>query len=182
MADLRDRQRRLTGALVALRKPTLAALPGPAAGAGLSIALACDLRIAAQSAFVATGYLKVGLSGDYGITWLLTQLVGRGRASELMLLGDKVDAQRCLSLGLFNRVVPDDRLREEAFALARQLAQGPGLAQALVKDNLDDAATMPFDAALNHEAERLIRASMHGDHAEAVRAFVEKRARDFGRK
>ena len=182
VADLQDRQRRLTGALVALRKPSIAALPGPAAGAGLSIALACDLRIAAQSAFVATGYLKVGLSGDYGITWLLTQLVGRGRARELMLLGDKVDAQRCLSLGLFNRVVPDDQLRAEAFALARQLAQGPGLAQALVKDNLDDAATLRFDAALDHEAARLIRASTHGDHAEAVRAFVEKRAPNFGNK
>jgi len=181
VADLQDRQRRLTGALVALRKPTLAALPGPAAGAGLSIALACDLRIAAQSAFVATGYLKVGLSGDYGITWLLTQLVGRGRASELMLLGEKVDAQRCLSLGLFNHVVPDDQLREEAFALARQLAQGPGLAQALIKDNLDDAARLPFDAALDHEAERLIRASLHRDHTEAVRAFVEKRAPNLGK-
>jgi enoyl-CoA hydratase/carnithine racemase len=179
VADLQDRQRRLAGALVALRKPSVAALPGPAAGAGLSIALACDLRIAAQSAFVATGYLKVGLSGDYGITWLLAQLVGRGRASELMLLGDKVDAQRCLSLGIFNRVVPDDQLRAEAFALARQLAQGPGLAQALVKDNLDDAAMLPFDAALDKEAERLIRASLHPDHSEAVRAFVEKRAPNF---
>jgi enoyl-CoA hydratase/carnithine racemase len=182
VADLQDRQRRLTGALVALRKPTLAVLPGPAAGAGLSIALACDMRIAAQSAFVATGYLKVGLSGDYGITWLLAQLVGRGRASELMLLGEKIDAQRCLSLGLFNRVVPDDQLRADAFALASRLAQGPGLAQALVKDNLDDAATLPFDAALDNEAERLIRASMHGDHAEAVRAFVEKRGPNFGKK
>jgi enoyl-CoA hydratase/carnithine racemase len=182
VADLQDRQRRLTGALVALRKPSVAALPGPAAGAGLSIALACDLRIAAQSAFVATGYLKVGLSGDYGITWLLTQLIGRGKASEMMLLGDKVDAQRCLSLGLFNRVVPDDQLRAESFALARQLAQGPGLAQALVKDNLDDAATLPFDAALDNEAERLIRASLHPDHSEAVRAFVEKRAPNFGKK
>jgi enoyl-CoA hydratase/carnithine racemase len=181
VADLQDRQRRLTGALVALRKPTLAALPGPAAGAGLSIALACDLRIAAQSAFVATGYLKVGLSGDYGITWLLTQLVGRGRASELLLLGEKIDAQRCLSLGLFNRVVPDDQLQDDAFALARQLAQGPGLAQALIKDNLDDAATLPFEAALDQEAKRLIRASLDPDHAEAVRAFVEKRSPIFGK-
>ena len=181
VADLQDRQRRLTGALVALRKPTLAALPGPAAGAGLSIALACDLRIAAQSAFVTTGYLKVGLSGDYGITWLLTQLVGRGRASELLLLGEKIDAQRCMSLGLFNRVVRDHQLQDDAFALARQLAQGPGLAQALIKDNLDDAATLPFDAALDQEAERLIRASLDPDHSEAVRAFVEKRAANFGK-
>ncbi len=180
VADLQDRQRRLTGALVALRKPSIAALPGPAAGAGLSIALACDLRIAAESAFISTGYVRVGLSGDYGITWLLAQLVGRGRASELMLLGEKVDAQRCASLGLFNRVVPDARLQDEAFALARQLAHGPALAQALIKDNLDDAATLPFAAALDLEAERLIRASLDPDHAEAVRAFVDKRAPKFG--
>jgi enoyl-CoA hydratase/carnithine racemase len=180
VADLQDRQRRLTGALVALRKPSIAALPGPAAGAGLSIALACDLRIAAESAFISTGYMRVGLSGDYGITWLLAQLVGRGRASELMLLGEKVDAQRCASLGIFNRVVPDARLHDEAFALARQLAHGPALAQALIKDNLDDAATQAFAAALDLEAARLIRASLHADHAEAVRAFVEKRAPKFG--
>jgi enoyl-CoA hydratase/carnithine racemase len=180
VTDLQDRQRRLTGALVALRKPSVAALPGPAAGAGLSIALACDLRIAAESAFISTGYVRVGLSGDYGITWLLAQLVGRGRASELMLLAEKVDAPRCASLGLFNRVVPDARLQDEAFALARQLAHGPALAQALMKDNLDDTATLPFASALDLEAERLIRASLDPDHAEAVRAFVEKRAPKFG--
>jgi enoyl-CoA hydratase/carnithine racemase len=180
VADLQDKQRRLTGALVALRKPTVAALPGPAAGAGLSIALACDLRIAAESAFVSTAYVRVGLSGDYGISWLLTHLVGRGRARELMLLAEKVDAQRCLDLGIFNRVVPDARLHDEAFALARRLAHGPGLAQALIKDNLDDAATLEFAAALDREAERLVRASLHPDHAQAVRAFVEKRAPQFG--
>ena len=182
VADLQDRQRRLTGALVALRKPSVAALPGPAAGAGLSIALACDLRIASESAFISTGYVRVGLSGDYGISWLLAQLVGRGRASELMLLGEKLDAQRCASLGIFNRLVPDTRLQDEAFALARQLAHGPALAQGLIKDNLDDAATLPFATALDLEAERLIRASLDADHAEAVRAFVDKRAPNFGPK
>lgn len=179
VADLQDRQRRLTGALVALRKPSVAALPGPAAGAGLAIALACDLRIAAQSAFISTGYLRVGLSGDYGIAWLLHQLVGRGRARELMLLSEKVDAARCLDLGIFNRLVPDADLQEAAFAWASQLAQGPSLAQALAKDNLDDAATLPFAEALDKEAERLIQASLHGDHAEAVRAFIEKRRPQF---
>lgn len=176
VADLQDRQRRLTGALVAMRKPTLAALPGPAAGAGLAIALACDLRIAAESAFISTGYLRAGLSGDYGVTWLLHQLVGRGRASELMLLGEKVSATRCQTLGIFNRVVPDTALQAEALALARQLAQGPSLAQAMVKDNLDDATTLAFAETMDNEAGRLIRASQHSDHAEAVRAFVEKRA------
>ena len=179
VADLQDRQRRLTGALFGLRKPTLAALPGPAAGAGLSIALACDLRIAAESAFLSTGYVRVGLSGDYGVTWLLSQLVGRGRASELMLLSEKVNAARCLGMGIFNRVVPDTDLQAEAFTLARQLAQGPALAQALIKDNLDDSSTLGFEAALDNEAARLVRSSMDADHAEAVRAFVEKRAPRF---
>lgn len=179
VSDLQDRQRRLTGALFGLRKPTLAALPGPAAGAGLSIALACDLRIAAESAFISTGYVRVGLSGDYGVTWLLNQLVGRGRASELMLLSEKVNAARCLGMGIFNRVVPDTDLQAEAFTLARQLAHGPALAQALIKDNLDDSSTLGFEAALDNEAARLIRSSMDADHAEAVRAFVEKRAPRF---
>ena len=180
VADLQDRQTRLTGALFALRKPTLAALPGPAAGAGLSIALACDLRMAAASAFISTGYVRVGLSGDYGITWLLTHLVGRGRASELLLLAEKVDAQRCLALGIVNRVVPDHCLQDDAFALARQLAHGPALAQGLIKDNLGDAATLAFPAALDNEAGRLILASLDADHAEAVRAFVDKPAPRFG--
>ncbi len=92
VADLQERQRLLTGALVSVRKPTIAALPGPAVGAGLALAMACDIRIAAQSAFVSTGYLRVALSGDYGIAWLLTRLVGTARARELMFTAEKVDA------------------------------------------------------------------------------------------
>src|SRR3954464_14891241 len=119
IADLQERQRLLTGALVSVRKPTIAALPGPAVGAGLAIAMACAVRIAAESAFVSTCYLRVALSGDYGIAWLLTRLVGTARARELMFTADKVDAARCERLGLVNRVVPDAKLQDEAFALAR---------------------------------------------------------------
>lgn len=175
VARLQERQRTLTGALVAVRKPTIAALPGPAAGAGLSIALACDLRIAAETAFVSTGYMKVGLSGDYGIASLLTRLVGTSRARELMFLSEKIDARRCEALGLVNRVVPDDRLREEAFTLAKSLAEGPAIALKAMKDNLDDALELDFLTALDREAERLVRAAGTADHKEAVRAFVEKR-------
>jgi enoyl-CoA hydratase/carnithine racemase len=125
VADLQERQRLLTGALVSVRKPTIAALPGPAIGAGLAIAMACDIRIAAQSAFVSTGYLRVGLSGDYGIAWLLTRLVGTARARELMFTADRVDAARCEAIGLINRVVPDASLQNEAFALAKSIAEGP---------------------------------------------------------
>ncbi|KZD22120.1 enoyl-CoA hydratase [Tardiphaga robiniae] len=179
VADLQERQRLLTGALVAVRKPTIAALPGPAAGAGLAIAMACDIRIAAQSAFVSTGYLRVGLSGDYGIAWLLTRLVGTARARELMFTAEKVEASRAEAIGLFNRVVPDDRLQDEAFALARGLAQGPTLALRYMKDNLDEALAFDFATARDHEAERLIRTTMTADHREAVQAFIEKRKPNF---
>ncbi|UFS76122.1 enoyl-CoA hydratase [Tardiphaga sp. 215_C5_N2_1] len=179
VADLQERQRLLTGALVAVRKPTIAALPGPAAGAGLAIAMACDIRIAAQSAFVSTGYLRVGLSGDYGIAWLLTRLVGTARARELMFTADKVEASRAEAIGLFNRVVPDDRLQDEAFAMARGMAQGPTLALRYMKDNLDEALAFDFTTARDHEAERLIRTTMTADHREAVQAFIEKRKPNF---
>jgi 2-(1,2-epoxy-1,2-dihydrophenyl)acetyl-CoA isomerase len=175
VADLQERQRLLTGALVSVRKPTIAALPGPAVGAGLAIAMACDIRIAAQSAFVSTGYARVALSGDYGIAWLLTRLVGTSRARELMFTGDKVDAARCEAIGLVNRVVPDDRLQAEAFALAKSLAEGPRLALRYMKDNLDEALLFDFPTARDQEAERLIRLTTTADHKEAVQAFIDKR-------
>ena len=175
IAELQERQRLLTGALVSVRKPTIAALPGPAVGAGLAIAMACDIRIAAQSAFLSTGYLNVALSGDYGIAWLLTRLVGTARARELMFTAEKVEADRAERIGLFNRVVPDAELRDAAFALARGMAQGPTLALRAMKDNLDEALAFDFATSRDHEAERLIRGTMTADHREAVQAFIEKR-------
>lgn len=174
-ADLLDRQRTLTGALLAVRKPTLASLPGAAAGAGLAIALACDVRIAAQSAFVSAGYSRIGLSGDYGVAWLLTRAVGSPIAREMMFTSERVNADRAERIGLFNRVVPDERLREEAFALARTMASGPAMALRFMKDNLDEAAQITHDQALHQEAWRLVATSQTDDHREAVRAFVEKR-------
>ena len=149
------------------------------AGAGLAIALACDIRIAAKSAFVSTGYARVGLSGDYGIAWLLTRTVGSARARELMFTAERVDAERCERIGLVNRVVDDARLQDEAFALARSLAEGPRVALASMKDNLDDALHIDYPTALHREAERLVRASRTADHKEAVAAFVEKRKPAF---
>ncbi|MFM9886550.1 MAG: enoyl-CoA hydratase-related protein [Burkholderiales bacterium] len=179
IADLQVRQRTLTGALIAVRKPTIAALPGPAAGAGLAIALACDLRIAAASAFIATGYVRIGLSGDYGIAWLLTRAVGSARARELMFSGDRIDAARCERIGLVNRIVPDATLQDEAFALAKSLADGPRTALAAIKENLDEATRIAFDMALDHEAERMIHCMGTADHSEAARAFIEKRKPKF---
>jgi enoyl-CoA hydratase/carnithine racemase len=179
VADLQERQRTLTGALVSVRKPTIAALPGPAAGAGLAIAMACDIRIAAESAFISTGYLRVGLSGDYGVAWLLTRLVGTARARELMFTADKVDAARCEAIGLFNRVIPDARLQDEAFAFAKSMAEGPTIALRYMKDNLDEALLFDFATARDHEAERMVRTAATADHREAVQAFIEKRKAVF---
>src|SRR3954463_4017186 len=179
VADLQDRQRLLTGALVSVRKPTIPALPGPAVGAGMALAMACDIRIAAESAFLSTGYLRVALSGDYGIAWLLTRLGGTSRARELMFTADKVDARRAEAIGLVNRVVPDSKLQDEAFALARSMAEGPAVALRYMKDNLDEALLFDFSTARDHEAERLIRTTMTADHKEAVQAFIEKRKAVF---
>ena len=162
-----------------MRKPTVAALPGPAAGAGLAIALACDLRIASANAFVTTGYARVGLAGDYGIAALLTRLVGTAKARELMFTAARVDAETCARLGLVNKVVPADELRAAAWDLAKSLANGPAQALQLMKDNLDDALTMPFLAALDNEAARLIDSAADPDHREAVSAFVERRGQVF---
>src|SRR5229473_3002910 len=179
VADLRTKQRTLTGALVAVRKPTIAALPGPAAGAGMAIALACDIRIAAESAIMATGYSRIGLTGDYGIAWLLTRLAGTARARELMFLSERLDARRCEALGLVNRVVPDGELQDTAFALAKSLAEGPPIALGYMKDNLDHAMTSGLIDSMDQEAENLVRAARTIDHKEAVRAFVEKRKPTF---
>jgi len=181
VADLRIKQRTLTGALVGLRKPTLAALPGPAAGAGLALALACDIRIAAESAVMTTGYARIALTGDYGIAWLLTRLVGTSRARELMFLSERIDARRCETLGLVNRVVADAELRDVAFALARSLAEGPLQAYAGMKDNLDHALTADFLDSMDQEAEYMVRSARTTDHKEAVRAFVDKRKPVFVR-
>src|SRR3954451_20659769 len=175
VADLQERQRLLTGALVSVRKPTIAALPGPAVGAGLALAMACDIRIAAQSAFVSTGYLRVALSGDYGIAWLLTRLVGTSRARELMFTAEKVDATRCEAIGLVNRVVPVDKLQSEAFALAKSIADGPTVALRYMKDNLDEAVLFDFATARDHEAERMVRLQPPADPREAVKPFIENR-------
>ena len=178
--ELQQRQRTLTGVIVSLPVPTIAALPGPAAGAGLALALACDIRFAAASAFVTTGYARIGLTGDYGINWLLTRLVGTARARELMFTADRVDAETCARIGLVNRIFPDESLRSEAAAFAARLAAGPREALALIKRNLERALTSDFLPALDQEAELLVRAAGTEDHREAVRAFIEKRPPRFG--
>lgn len=173
--QLKERQRTLTGRIVTLKVPTIASLPGPAVGAGLSIALACDIRIAADTAFVATGYSAIALSGDYGMAWLLTHLVGTSKARELMFSNARVYADEALRLGLVNRVVPKEELRREAFDFARDLANGPSQAFALMKDNLNHALTHSYFDSLDKEAENMVRSAGTEHHKQAVQAFIEKR-------
>lgn len=175
VADLQVKQRTLTGALYHCPKPTVAALPGPAAGAGLAIALACDIRIASESAFISTGYARVGLSGDYGVAWLLSRLVGTARARELMYTAERVGSERCERIGLVNRVVPDGDLRDAAWEMATRLARGPQVALRNMKANLNDALETDFLTALDGEAPRLVETARTDDHKEAVAAFKEKR-------
>jgi 2-(1,2-epoxy-1,2-dihydrophenyl)acetyl-CoA isomerase len=156
-------------------KPTIAMLNGVAAGAGLSLALACDMRIAGESARLTTAFAKVGLSGDYGGTWFLTRLVGSARARELYFASDVIDARQIDALGLANRVVPDTALEAEAMALASRLANGPAVALRYIKRNLNVAETGNLAQAFDSEAFGMLRCRQSEDHLEASRAFVEKR-------
>ena len=126
-----------------------------------------------------TGYARIALTGDYGISWLLTRLAGTARARELMLLSERIDARRCEALGLVNRVVPDSELQNEAFGIARTLANGPASAYASIKDNLDLALSADFLTSLDHEVEKMVVAAGTAQHAEAVRAFIEKRVPNY---
>ena len=179
VADLTEKQMTLTGSLYTMPKPTLASLPGAAAGAGLSIALACDLRIAAESAFITTGFSRIGLSGDYGCSFFLTQIVGTARARELFFTSERIGARQCEAWGLVNRVVPDDQLGDETRSLALQIAAGPPLAFAQMKKNLDRALRSDLPSCLEEEAQGLVHTAQTRDHREAVRAFVEKRKPEF---
>ena len=162
-----------------LEKPTLAALPGPAAGAGFALALACDLRIAAESTFVTTAYARLGLSGDYGSSWFLTQLVGTAKAREVMFTAERLDARACERLGIVNRVVPDADLGKDALSWAKQIAAGPPIALAYMKDNLNRALHESLESVLDLEAERMVDGAQTEDYLEAVAAFAGKRAPVF---
>jgi 2-(1,2-epoxy-1,2-dihydrophenyl)acetyl-CoA isomerase len=177
--NLQQGQETLTLRLFDLSKPTIAALPGAAAGAGVSIALACDLRIAARSAFITTAFANIGLSGDYGGSWLLTRLVGVSRAKELYYTSRRVGAEEGLALGIFNEVVADEELSARTQALARTIAAGPPIAIRYMKENLNRAVGADLRTALAMEADRMVRCMRTDDHKEAVQAFMGKRKPTF---
>jgi 2-(1,2-epoxy-1,2-dihydrophenyl)acetyl-CoA isomerase len=160
-------------------KPTLAVIPGPAAGAGLSIALACDLRIVAEGAKLTTAFSKVGLAGDYGGSYFLTHLVGAAKARELYFTADVITGAEALRLGIVNKAVPADELPAAAAAYAKYLAGLPTVAVGYMKRNLNIAQHATLSEVLDLEAMHMVRTMMTADHAQAAQAFVEKRAPAF---
>jgi len=177
-AELTDRFRRRQRATLLLHempKPTIAMIPGVAAGAGLSLALACDLRVAGPRARFGTAFVKVAFSGDYGASFLLQRLVGPARARELMFTGDVIDAREAERIGLVNRIVAEEQLRKDVADLAVRLAAGPPLALARMKQTLNRALTAELAEVLEAEAVGTVDMMETADNAEAMRAFFEKR-------
>lgn len=173
---LRKRYNPIVNAIVEMDKPVVAALNGVAAGAGASVALAADFRIASDKAAFMQAFIKIGLVPDAGATYFLPRLIGYARALELAMTGDLVDAQRALSLGLVNRVVPHDDLMRETHAFAATLAAGPTLAFGLTKKAMRFGATHELREALDFEPDLQDQAALTHDSAEGIQAFLEKRA------
>ena len=170
---------RAASLLARMGKPTIARLPGPAAGLGFSLALACDFRVASRAASLVPAFVKIGTSGDYGGTFFLTRLVGPAKAREICMLGDKIDAETALRLGLLTKLVDEAQLDAETDALARRLAEGPPIALRYIKENVDAALDRDLEAFLDLESRNMIRSRLTEDCKEAMAAFLEKRAPRF---
>jgi 2-(1,2-epoxy-1,2-dihydrophenyl)acetyl-CoA isomerase len=177
--EVRERWNPIIRALRSMGQPVIAAVNGVAAGAGSSLAFACDLRIAAEEARFVLAFGRIGLVPDSGATWFLPRLVGPAKAAELALLDDPVDAAEALRLGLVSRVVPGHQLMTEARAIADRLAERAPLAQSLTKGALQRALTIELDEALEGEAKLQGLAGASADHAEGLAAFREKRPPRF---
>lgn len=156
-------------------KPTIAMVRGAAAGAGLSIALSCDLRVASTTARFVTAFKEVAYSGDFGGSYFLTRLVGPSKAKELYYLSERLDAEHAQRLGIVNFVFPDEELLEKTRVIAGKLAAGPRIAYGYMKRNLTAAETMSLAEVMDLEAWHHTRCGMTEDHLEGARAFVEKR-------
>jgi 2-(1,2-epoxy-1,2-dihydrophenyl)acetyl-CoA isomerase len=156
-------------------KPTIASVRGPAAGTGLLLAAACDIRIASETAVFKTAFISAGRCGDPGGAYLLTKILGPARARALFMLDERVSAIDALAMGLVTKVVPDDQLEAETTAVARRFAEGPGMAYAALKRNLNLAETATLEQTMTVEAPFNVMASTSHDGKEAARAFMEKR-------
>ena len=178
-ATLTNRYNPLIRALRSAPKPVVAAVNGVAAGAGASVALACDFRIASQHAKLVLAFIKVGLVPDSGAMWFLTKVVGSAKAWEMCAGGDPVSADDCLRLGIFNRVVPADEFEDSWRSFAIALASGPTRGYALTKRLAATAAELSLDDQLDLEVGVQSQAGATEDHLEGVRAFFEKRPPQF---
>ena len=178
VTDLRERME-VARWLHEMPKPTLAVIPGPAAGAGLSLALACDLRIAADSAKLTTAFSRIGLSGDFGGSYFLNHLVGAAKAREMFFTGEVVMGDEAVRIGLVNRVVPAAQLADAARAWAAELAALPTVAIGYMKRNLNTGLRGSLADVLDAEAIHMVRTFETSDHKGAAAAFVEKRAPKF---
>ena len=176
---LRSSYSRLVKRMVATEKPIVAALHGPVYGAGMGIALACDLRVAAESAKFSVAFIKIGLMPDAGVTFFLPRVVGLGRAIEMSMFGNAVEAQEAYRIGLVGKVVPDDALAEESTKLAEHLAALPTAALGRMKTALYASFETDLEAALEREAEGQTFCGYTQDHKEGVAAFFEKREASF---
>ncbi|HTX26148.1 MAG TPA: enoyl-CoA hydratase-related protein [Streptosporangiaceae bacterium] len=172
-------QRATSGRLWSMPKPTIAAIGGPAAGAGLSLALACDLRYAVPGAVLTTAFARVGFSGDYGGSWFLTRLVGSGKAKELYYFSERLSAEDAERLGIVNAIFPPADFEREVMARARRLAQGPSLAYRYMKENLNRAVSGELGECMDLEVTHHIHTGLTEDHREAAQAFTDKREPRF---
>ncbi len=173
--EQRVNQRATAGKLFKMPKPTIAALPGAAAGAGLAFALACDLRVMASTAIMTTAFARVGFSGDYGGTYFMSQLVGTAKAKELYYLSERVSAEEALRLGLTNWVCEPEELQAKTMEIAKRIAAGPTVAYRYMKENLNRALAGDIDDCMDLEATHHVHCGQTEDHRNATKAFVEKR-------
>lgn len=179
VAELRERQRAISLRIHTMPKPVVALVNGPAVGAGFSIALAADIRIASDRARFGAAFRNVGLPGDFGGSYFLQRLCGTGIARELYFTAEIIDAARALELRIVNRIVPHDELLDAGLAFCRQLAQGPTAAFARMKENFAFAETATLEQLLDQEALHMRIAGFSADSREAVAAFLEKREPRF---
>jgi 2-(1,2-epoxy-1,2-dihydrophenyl)acetyl-CoA isomerase len=172
-------QRATSGRLWGMPKPTIAAIAGPAAGAGLSLALACDLRYAVPGAVLTTAFARVAFAGDYGGTWFLTRLVGSGKAKELYYFSERLSAEEAERLGIVNAIFPPADFEREVMARAHRLAEGPSIAYRYMKENLNRAVAGELGECMDLEVTHHVHTGLTDDHREAAQAFAGKREPRF---
>ena len=181
VTSMQDLHANLAGAAFRCDKPTVALVNGAAAGAGFGLALSCDFRIASEQALFVSAFARIGLSGDNGITWALSRLVGRSLALEILMLSPRLTAAQALELGLVRSVVPPQDLLTAGLEFGERLAAGPTQAFAIMKRNLEFADISSYQQSLDREAFSIAVNGVTGENADAIQAFLDKREPDFRR-